>query len=162
VSASREHASTVVLMGFLGVLLGLVGSVVSAARLQVGSITVPWGAVLAALTLAVALRAVVWSSGTRLPAIVMLAGWFLATGAVLLISPGGDVLLPDVPRTYLYLGAAFVLGLAAVVWRLPDGHAELLEAEHGNRHDGPEQPLLPGDNVLPSPSDPSGDAPDVR
>lgn len=160
-SAPREHASTVVLMGFLGVLLGLVGSVVSAARAQVGSVTVPWGLVLAALTLGVAVRAVVWSSGSRLPAIVLLAGWFLATGAVLLISPGGDVLLPDVSRTYVYLGSAFVLGLAAVVWRLPEGHADLLVVEHG--HGGAvERPLLPGDNVLPSYSDPSGDAPDVR
>ena len=50
-SSTGESASTVVLMGFLGVLLGLVGSVVSAARVQVGSVTVPWGAVLAALTL---------------------------------------------------------------------------------------------------------------
>jgi hypothetical protein len=157
----REHASTVVLMGFLGVLLGLVGSVVSAARFQIGSVTVPWGLVLAALTLAIAVRAVVWSSATRLPAAVLFGGWVVATGAVLLISPGGDVLLPDVARTYVYLGAAFGLGLLALLWRLPEGHAELL-AEERRADEAQEQPLLPGDNVLPWTAEPSGEGPDVR
>ncbi len=150
-----ESASTVVLMAFLGVLLGLVGSVVSAARVQVGSVTVPWGLVLAALTLAVAVRAVVWSSRTRLPGALLLVGWVLATSAVLLISPGGDVMLPGVPRSYAYLGSAFVLGLAALVWRLPDGHGDLIASEAA---------LVPGDNVLPSGEtpEPSGEGPDVR
>lgn len=160
-SAQREHASTVVLMGFLGILLGLVGSVVSAARVQVGSVTVSWGLVLAALTLAVAVRAVVWSSTTRLPAVVLFVGWVVATGAVLLISPGGDVLLPDVTRTYVYLGSAFGLGLLALVWRLPEGHADLLAYEHA-ADEAQEQPLLPGDNVLPWTAEPSGEGPDVR
>lgn len=150
-----ESASTVVLMGFLGVLLGLVGSVVSAARLQVGSVTVPWGLVLAALTLGVAVRAVVWSSRTRLPGAVLLAGWVVATSTVLLVSPGGDVLLPGIPRTYVYLGSAFVLGLVALVWRLPDGHGDLIATEAA---------LVPGDNVLPSGEtpEPSGEGSDVR
>lgn len=154
-SSTGESASTVVLMGFLGVLLGLVGSVVSAARVQVGSVTVPWGAVLAALTLAVAVRAVVWSSRTRLQGALLLCGWVVATSAVLLVSPGGDVLLPGVPRSYLYLGGAFVLGLAALLWRLPDGHGDLIASEAA---------LVPGDNVLPSGEapEPSGEGPDVR
>jgi hypothetical protein len=148
-------------MAFLGVLLGLVGSVVSAARVQIGSVTVPWGLVLCSLTLAIAVRAVVWSSSSRLPAVMLLGGWFVATGAVLLLSPGGDVLLPDIPRTYIYLGSAFVLGLAALVWRLPEGHADLLAVERGPE-EGREQPLLPGDNVLPYSAEPSGEGPDVR
>ncbi|MFC6237417.1 hypothetical protein [Longivirga aurantiaca] len=156
-SHSRENASTIVLMGFLGVLLGLVGSVVSAARVQVGSVTVPWGALLAALTLAVAVRAVVWSSRTRLQGAVLLGGWVVATSVVLLVSPGGDVLLPGVPRSYVYLGSAFVLGLAALVWRLPEGHGDLIESEAA---------LVPGDSgaVLPSGDlpEPSGEGPDVR
>ena len=160
-SASREHASTVVLMGFLGVLLGLVGSVVSAARVQIGSVTIPWGMVLATLTLAVAVRAVVWSSTSRLPGALLFGGWFVATGAVLLISPGGDVLLPANDRTYSYLISAFVLGLLALLWRLPEGHAELLAVERGPE-EGQEQPLLPGDNVLPWSPEPSGEGPDVR
>lgn len=150
-----ESASTVVLMGFLGVLLGLVGSVVSAARVQVGSVTVPWGLVLAALTLGVAVRAVVWSSRTRLQGGVLLAGWVVATSVVLLVSPGDDVLLPGIPRSYVYLGSAFVLGLAALVWRLPDGHDDLIASEAA---------LVPGDNILPSAEtpEPSAEGPDVR
>ena len=151
----HENPTSVVLMGFLGVLLGLVGSVVSAARTSLGPVVVPWGLVLAALTLAVAVRAVVWSTGTRVQGAVLLAGWVVATAAVLLVAPGGDVLLPGITRTYVYLASAFVLGLLALVWPLPDGHAELLETEAA---------LVPGDNVLPAGDllPPSGEGTDVR
>ena len=149
-----ENATTLVLMAFLGVLLGLLGSVVSAARIVVGSVTLPWGLVLVVLTLAVAVRAVVWSTGDRWAAGLLLGGWFAASAVLLLVSPGGDVILPDVPRTYVYLGSAFVLGLLALLWRLPEGHAELLE---------PDPDLVPGDNVLPwDGEEPSGEPSDVR
>lgn len=154
-TTSRANPTTVVLMGFLGVLLGLVGSVVSAARTPVGSVMLPWGLVLVAVALGVAVRATLWSTGSRLTAAVMLVGWFVASGAVLVVSPGGDVLLPDVARSYVYLGSAFVLGLLALTLPLPAGHDELMLAEHGGPLAG--FPGAPGDPVPPT-----GDAADVR
>jgi hypothetical protein len=142
-------------MAFLGVLLGLVGSVVSAARTPVGSVMVPWGLVLMVLALGVSVRATLWSTGSRLTAGLLLAGWFVASAAVLLVSPGGDVLLPDIARSYVYLGAAFVLGIIALMWRLPDGHADLLAAQTPGGSFGAESGF--GDLA-----DPSGDAADVR
>ena len=41
------------------------------------------------------------------------------------MNPGGDVLLTDEPRTYVYLLTTFALGLAAATWPLPEGAAEL-------------------------------------
>lgn len=160
-SRTRESVSTVVLMAFVGVLLGLIGSVVSAARTPIGSFMLPWGAVLCTATVAVAVRAAVWSSRTRLPGAMLLAGWFVATGAVLLVSPGGDVLLPDIARTYWYLGSAFVLGLVALLWRLPEGHAELVA--HPGDSDEAEQPSE--DELSPAvvlPDEPSGEGSGVR
>lgn len=150
-TTSRANPTTVVLLGFLGVLLGLVGSVVSAARTPVGSVMVPWGVALVVVALGVAVRAALWSTGSRLTAGMLLVGWCLASATVLVVAPGGDVLLPDVPRSYVYLGSAFVVGLGALVWRLPSGHAELLASDHGSApHD------LGG--AVP----PTGDAADVR
>lgn len=154
-TTSRANPTTVVLMSFIGVMVGLVGSVVSAARTPVGSVMVPWGLVLVVLALGVAVRATLWSTGSRLTAGLLLAGWLAASTAVLIVSPGGDVLLPDVARSYLYLGAAFVLGLVALSWQLPEGHADLLAAQLDGRPIGVE-PIL-GDRA-----DPSADAADVR
>jgi hypothetical protein len=142
-------------MGFLGVLLGLIGSVVSAARTPVGSVMVPWGLVLMAVSLGVAVRATLWSTGSRATAGVPLGGWFVASAVVLLVSPGGDVLLPDVRRSYWYLGLSFVLGLLALVWRLPEGHADLMAEERGGPFADPVEGF--GDPVPPT-----GDAADVR
>jgi hypothetical protein len=155
VTTSRANPTTVVLMGFLGVLLGLIGSVVSAARTPVGSVMLPWGLVLMAVSLGVAVRATLWSTGSRATAGVLLAGWFAASAVVLLVAPGGDVLLPDVPRSYWYLGLAFVLGLLALVWRLPEGQAELMAEERGGSLAAPFEGF--GDPVPPT-----GDAADVR
>ena len=152
---SRANPTTIVLMGFLGVLLGLIGSVVSAARTPVGSVMVPWGLVLMAVSLGLAVRAALWSTGSRLTAGVLLGGWFVASAVVLVVAPGGDVLLPDVRRSYWYLGLAFVLGLLALVWRLPEGHADLMAEERGDPLAGPVEGF--GDPVPPT-----GDAADVR
>lgn len=130
-----------------GLVLGLVGSVVSAARVVVGGVTVPWGLVLTAATVVAAVRAASWTLGSRRAGAAVMVGWFVATAAVLALSPGGDVLMPDVPRTYAYLVATGFLGLVAASWPVVRIEPVAEEAWEG----------LP-----PEPLEPSGDADSVR
>ncbi len=114
-----------------GVFLGAAGAVITAARVVVGTTTVPWGLVLSVLTLALCVRGAAWLAGTRRAAAAVLIGWVVAVLTVATVNPGGDVLLPDLPRTTAFLIAGVALGLLAAVWPLPAGAAEL--AEEGRR-----------------------------
>jgi len=162
VTRPRTPISTIVALAVLGLLLGLVGAVVASARTTVGGVVVPWGTVLMLVVLAVVVRAAVWQAGSRAAGMSLVAGWFLATGAALALAPGDDVLLPDSPRTWVYVLGGALLCLLAIAWRLPEGLAELVAAER-EPLDGD---VLPGVGTGPIPdlpsASPSGDADGVR
>ena len=100
----------------LGLVIGVVGAVVSAARTTVGSVMVPWGLILLLVLLPTFARAVAWSTGTRAAAALFAAGWAVATAAAVIVRPGDDVLFPDGPRATVYvLGGAALLVLACLV-----------------------------------------------
>lgn len=161
-SRPRPSATSLVALALLGVLLGLVGSVVASGRITIGSVLVPWGVALMLVVLPVVVRGCIWQSGSRSAGTAIAAGWLLSTAAVLTFAPGDDVLLPDLPRSWAYIVGGAVLMLVAIVWRLPEGLPELVAAEHVPV-DGD---VLPGLDVaaprdLPR-ADPSGDADGVR
>lgn len=161
-SRPRPSAASLVALALLGAVLGLVGSVVASGRTTVGSVLVPWGVALMLVVLPVVVRGCIWQAGTRAAGMAIAGGWLLATAAVLTFSPGGDVLLPDLTRSWVYVVGGAVLMLVAVAWPLPEGLPELVAAEHIPV----EGDVLPGLDVV-GPrdqplTDPSGDADGVR
>lgn len=161
-SRPRPSATSLVALALLGVVLGLVGSVVASGRITIGSVLVPWGVALMLVVLPVVVRGCIWQAGTRAAGMAIAGGWLLATAAVLTFAPGDDVLLPDLPRSWAYIVGGAVLMVVAIAWRLPEGLPELVAAEHVPV-DGD---VLPGLEVGASPdlprADPSGDADGVR
>jgi hypothetical protein len=124
-----------------GFLLGVVGAGLSAVRIEVAGLTVPWGLALVLTALGVGARSAAWLVGHRRGAIAVTLGWVLPTLAFAALTPGGDVLLPDLPRTYVYLlGGLLVAGLASVI-PLPPGARE--EAESALIDPPEEPPPLP-------------------
>ena len=108
-----------------GVVLGLVAVGVVALESTIRSVTLPWGLALAVLGVACSVRGAAWLLGSRRAGMAVLLGWFVPTFAFSAVNPGGDVVLTDEPRTYVYLLTTFALGLAAATWPLPEGAAEL-------------------------------------
>jgi hypothetical protein len=124
---SRPRLLALIGLCVLGVLLGFVGAGVMALDSRVGAVLVPWGVVLAIVGVAVTVRGAAWFVGSRRGAAAVLVGWLLPTVAFSAINPGGDVVLTDERRTYVYLLATFALGLLAATWPLPAGAAALLD-----------------------------------
>jgi hypothetical protein len=121
-----------------GFALGLVGAVVAASRVIVRGVSVPVGLVLVLLAVGAVARGLAWYSGSRRAAALVALGWVLPTAAFLLLSPGGDVLLPDLRRTTWYLLGSAVLLVAAMLWPLPEGASELAEARRRGQVDPPD------------------------
>ena len=116
-----------------GLALGLFGTVLAASRTTVHGTTVPWGVVLVLVTVLACVRGGAWLLGSRRGAALVGLGWVLPTLAFATTNPGGDVLLPDEPRTYVYLIGATLLVVLAVALPLPRGTRELAAASRVRR-----------------------------
>lgn len=117
-----------------GVALGLGGTVFASARVIVRGTTVPWGLVLVLVAVLTCVRGGAWLLGSRRGGALVGLGWVLPTLAFATTNPGGDVLLPDELRTYVYLGGATLLVVLAVALPLPRGTRELVAATRAGRH----------------------------
>jgi hypothetical protein len=104
-----------------GLFLGVLGVVLVAVRAPVRGTYVPWGLVLMVVALPVCVRAAAWFVGSRTGALAVALAWVAPTLLFATTNPGGDVLLPDLQRTYVYLVGGSVLTLLACVWPLPSG-----------------------------------------
>jgi hypothetical protein len=126
-----QRPRTTVFVGLLvgGVFLGAAGAVMSSARIQIGDHTLPWGLVLAVLALGACARGAAYLTGSRRGAATVVLGWVAAVLVIATVNPGGDVLLPDLPRTYVFLASGVVVSLLAATWPLPTG-ADALAAQH--------------------------------
>jgi hypothetical protein len=109
----------------LGLLIGLVGAFVQAARWIVdtpwGTVSIPWGVALVWITLLVAIRAGAWLILTRWGCWAVLLGWLVATIALSAESPSGDLALSSGGRQMTYLLGGVILGSAAATLPLPTG-----------------------------------------
>jgi hypothetical protein len=106
-----------------GIVLGLFGTVLMAARVTVRGVVVPWGLILSMLAVIACVRGAAWLVGSRRGAALVGLGWVLPTLAFTTANPGGDILLPDVPRTYVYLIGSALVVVLAVALPLPRGAA---------------------------------------
>lgn len=127
-----------------GLFLGVLGVGLAAVRTQVHGNVVPWGLVLMLVALPVCVRAAAWFVGSRTGAVAVALGWVAPTLLLASTNPGGDVLLPDLTRTYVYLIGGGVLVLLASVWPLPRGARALVRGGVATPP-APEQPVGSGD-----------------
>lgn len=118
-----------------GVVLGLFGAVLMASRATVGGASVPWGLLLSLVAVLTCVRGAAWLVGSRRGAALVGLGWVLPTLAFSITNPGGDVLLPDLTRTYVYLFGSALFVVLAVVLPMPRGAAALAAEWRGRRHD---------------------------
>ena len=129
-----------------GVVLGLFGTVLMASRLTVRGTTVPWGLVLSMVAILACVRGAAWLVGSRRGAALVGLGWVLPTLAFATTNPGGDILLPDVPRTYVYLVGSALIVVLAVALPLPRGAAAA--AADSRSHRGVDRPEEPADGTV--------------
>lgn len=97
----------------IGLVVGLTGGFVQAARLIIGPVVVPWGLVLTVLVLVLAIRGAVWGLGSRLGGWLLFGGWLLATVGLAAESPSGDLAISAGGRQWAYLLGGVILGAAA-------------------------------------------------
>jgi hypothetical protein len=130
-----------VLLFVVGVVTALFG--VALAPVRVGGALAPVGLAVVVVIPVIA-RAAAWLTGRRLGAGLVAVGWAVPTIAFVLAGPGGDVLLPDVTRTWVYLLATTALLVLAIAVPLPRGARELAEARRAGRPDpAPASPADP-------------------
>ncbi len=112
------HRGWLVLLLPAGFLLGLFGGFLQEHRLTVGSLAVPWAALLVVSTLVVVVRALSLSFETRTCGAMFFAGWLIASALMALPNPSGDVVFTADIGAVGYLMAGCVLGAAAAAWPL--------------------------------------------
>jgi len=112
---------TYVGLAIWGLFLGVLGVGLAAVRTQVNGSFIPWGVALMLVALPVSARAAAWFVGARSGAVAVGLAWVVPTILFSSTNPGGDVLLPDLTRTYVYLIGGAVLVLVACIWPLPRG-----------------------------------------
>ena len=127
-SRRRGHLLTYLVLTVGGLLLGLVGAGLSAVRITVAGVSIPWGLALVLTALGVGARSAAWLVGSRRGAASVTVGWMVPTLAFAALTPGGDVLLPDLPRTYVYLLGGVVVSTLASTLPLPPGARAEAEA----------------------------------
>jgi hypothetical protein len=96
-----------------GALIGLFGAPAAALRLTLHGVTIPWGAVLVVVSLGVCARGASYWMRSKVAGVLVTIGWIAVTLAYTAFLPGGDVVLPDEPRTYGYLAGGFIVCLLA-------------------------------------------------
>jgi hypothetical protein len=128
-----------------GLVLGFFGTVLASVRTVTHGHTIWWGLALVLVTLLACVRGAAWLVGTRRGAAAVGLGWVLPTLAFTTVNPGGDVLLPDDTRTYVYLVGATLVVVLATALPLPRGARELAathRAGHGRDDDATDAAAL--------------------
>ena len=101
-----------------GFALGLLGGFLQEHRWEIGSLEVPWAALLVLAALVTTIRAASLNLATRMAGGLCYAGWLIATALLALPNPSGDVVFAEDPWSLGYLLAGSLLGAAAAAWPL--------------------------------------------
>lgn len=122
---SRRAGHLGLIVGTVGFLLagGLLGAVLAfwqAARMTLGPITIPWGAVVAVIVLIAVIRIAVQALDSRWGGWAVFTGWLLGTIALATQTPwAGDLIISSGGRQLAYLLGGVVAGSAAASIRPP-------------------------------------------
>ena len=107
-------------MLLVGVVFGTIGTVAHSSVIQVGSIRIPWGIVVALAAVACVLLGVRLVTTDRLPALCTAIGVIVPIAVLSQPSFGGSVLIQNDLLGWLWIGGAVVIALVVVVWpKLP-------------------------------------------
>lgn len=110
-SARLTPANAVVLV-LGGVVLGLFGGFLAAVTVTVSGMELPIGLVVVLATLVSCIRAAVHLFAVRRAGVLFLVGWAVATVALALPGPGGDVAIAANAVAMIYLFGGVIVGTA--------------------------------------------------
>lgn len=97
-----------------GLVLGVLGAFIQAARWMVGDVVLPWGTIVTLAALVVAVRAGVALLGSRVGGVLVFAGWLVATVVFATKTPwSGDLIIATGSWQFVYLFGGLILGSAA-------------------------------------------------
>ena len=131
----------------LGLCLGALGIVLQASRTLIAGHQVPWGLVGALVVSVIVVRSACWYARSRSIGLLVAVGWVAATMVLALTGPGGDILLPSIARSWIYLVGGLIAVLGAVILPLPKQDVVVVAAL-------PAAAALPG-AITVDPADPS-------
>jgi hypothetical protein len=101
-----------------GSLLGTVLAFWQAARLVVGPLTIPWGAIVGVILLVGVIRLATNAVGSRWVGVAIFAGWLVATIVFASSTPwAADIVLSSGARQLGYLLGGVIAGSAAAIIR---------------------------------------------
>lgn len=119
----------------VGLLVGTVGAFLQAARSLVLGSSVPWGALLVLVCLAVLVRGAVEMTATRWAGWALLAGWLGATVVFASPMPWGAMIITSGHRQVAYLVSGVMLGAVAAAIPPLAGRRSPRSAGHASRPD---------------------------
>lgn len=110
-----------ILLGLLavGVVIGTLGAFVQADRWLIGSVPIPWGAIVVVAVLVGVERGATWAVMSRWGAWLVFGGWLVASLFFAADGPNGDLAISGGGRQMGYLIAAVILGSATATIRVP-------------------------------------------
>lgn len=107
----------------LGMILGLLGAIVQAQRVHIGSVTIPIGMLVALGVLVPICRAAAWWMRSRFGGFCLAIGWLIATLAMGTSSPWDDLVIDSGLRQMAYLVLGSLLLAASATFPLIDREA---------------------------------------
>ena len=99
--------------------MGIAGAFLQGARFLAGGVTVPWGMVLALISLLVLVRAGIELTRSRWGGWIVLIAWIAITVAFAAELPSGDLVISAGSRQMAYLLGGVIVGAAAATPRPP-------------------------------------------
>lgn len=111
---SRGATIAFAFAGFaIGLLVGVIGAFLQAARTVVAGITIPWGTALMLVVLLLVVRGAVEAARSRWAGWAAFAGWIVATVVFALEMPWGALVISAGGRQMAYLLGGVILASAA-------------------------------------------------
>lgn len=107
------------LLFFVGLAVGAITAFTQAHRFVIGTVALPWGVVVSLIILLIVIRGATWLSLSRAGGWMVFIGWLVATVALSLETPSGDVAISGGNRQLAYLIIGAVAGAAAAALPLP-------------------------------------------
>lgn len=102
-----------------GIVVGVIGGFVQAERFLLGSLVIPWGAILVLAIAAIIIRGSAWLAMSRWGGWSAFLGWLAATILMSSELPDGSVALSGGGRQMFYLIAGVVIGAAVASLPVP-------------------------------------------
>lgn len=107
------------LLFVVGIAVGTVTAFTQAHRFVIGTVVLPWGVVVSLIIVLIVIRGATWLSMSRVGGWMVFIGWLVATVALSLETPSGDVAISGGNRQLAYLIIGAVAGAAAAALPLP-------------------------------------------